>query len=107
MDVQRPVHYRTRQLYDAALIFKLYLHFGRMHININFGRVDFEKKRVEWIFVIACPGIVQAQYNMGKITMLERPPVYKQELLSPAFFCKFGVGGKPPDFYIAGFIVEL
>ena len=44
---------------------------------------------------------------MSEIAVLKRSPVYKKELLSPAFLCQFRIRCEAMNFHIASFFLKF
>ncbi len=71
--------------------------FCRMDIDIDIGRVHFQKKEVGWEGILRDKFLEGSLHCMMKVGIADKPSVCKKVLFSPGFFGEFGFAYKPAD----------
>src|SRR5687767_11573648 len=91
---------------DDPFIFKFYFLFGRMHVDINFIRIDFHKHDEERIEIFGKDIFVCGFNGMLKIWAANKSSIDKQELLSSRFFTKLWLAYISGEVYIVCFFLN-
>src|SRR5580704_12900112 len=74
---------------DNLFIFKFYLLFSRVHIDVQLRWIKIDKQYIQRIIFGWNHFLVSAHYSMVKVGAFDKAIIYKEILVTSCFLCCF------------------